>query len=348
MDTPRFSVIVPVYNTEAYLDDCLDSLIGQTCADWEAVCVNDGSTDESLAVLRRRAAADSRIRVIDRANGGVSAARNAGIDAARGEFVSFLDSDDRLAPGALARVVEEIDRTGADVVTYGAYFVPDSAATPWMRLKLSPRDVVYRGFSTDLLFKEQSMPYIRFAARRELLDRRGIRFPEGLKLAEDMVVLFSIYLNAGVSALISDKLYEYRMEREGQVTGDSNVDVEMRTRSHLPAIELMFRAWRERFPEGEHAGAVIAWSIEFVLYGLLCLNAPRRAELLPEYARIFREVWGDLDISALGLAPYELAMVSAALDGSGPGDMRARVLRFKYTVGRYGFKAIIGKVLGMN
>ena len=90
----KISVVVPVYNVEAYLERCLDSLINQTLSDIEIICVNDGSTDSSPEKLEEFAKKDSRIKIINQENGGLSAARNTGIEAATGEYIGFVDSDD--------------------------------------------------------------------------------------------------------------------------------------------------------------------------------------------------------------------------------------------------------------
>ena len=95
---PAISVIVPIYNVEPYLSQCLDSIISQTLADIEIICVNDGSTDNSLQILQKYAAQDNRIKIINQPNQGLSAARNSGIDVATGEFIGFVDSDDYIAP----------------------------------------------------------------------------------------------------------------------------------------------------------------------------------------------------------------------------------------------------------
>ena len=92
----KISIIVPVYNVEKYLKECLDSLINQTLEDIEIICINDGSTDNSLAILEEYQKKDSRIKVFSQKNQGVSAARNLGIEKATGEYLTFLDSDDRL------------------------------------------------------------------------------------------------------------------------------------------------------------------------------------------------------------------------------------------------------------
>ena len=85
---PRFSIIVAVYNAEQYLDECLDSICGQTCGDFEVICINDGSTDSSREILSDRSFSDARIRVIDKANGGPSSARNDGLRISQGEYVA--------------------------------------------------------------------------------------------------------------------------------------------------------------------------------------------------------------------------------------------------------------------
>lgn len=166
---PVLSIIVPVYNVEDYLDACLDSLQAQTFDDIEMVCVNDGSPDGSREILAKRQKEDARIVIVDKPNGGLSSARNAGINAACGTYIGFLDADDRFTPNACQRIAETFAETDADVVTFGGYCNPAEAATPWITLKLSPRDVVYDGFQPALMFEEQSTPYIRTACRQSVL-----------------------------------------------------------------------------------------------------------------------------------------------------------------------------------
>ena len=110
---PLISVIIPVYNVEKYLARCLDSVIGQTYENLEIICVNDGSPDNSLAILHEYAAKDARIKIIDQKNAGVSAARNAGLSCATGEFITFVDSDDTIAPSCyescIAHMTADVD-----------------------------------------------------------------------------------------------------------------------------------------------------------------------------------------------------------------------------------------------
>ncbi len=345
---PQFSVIVPVYNVEDYLDACLDSLEAQTNGDFEAVCVNDGTPDNSRAILERRQQADARIVIVDKQNGGLSSARNAGLDTARGTYVCFLDADDSFTPNALERMARAFAETAADVVTFGGYCNPAEAATPWINLKLSPRDVAYDGFEPALMFEEQSTPYIRTACSRAFLNSNNIRFEEALPFGEDQVFFFDIYPNSKKTALISDKLYEYRIEREGSLTSKTNDDLEAKSRKHLPMTDRIFTAWTNRFGTQEYSSEIVSWSIEFVLYGLFCLPEPVRSELLAEYAQIFRKFWSASSTKALKLKKNDRHLLEVALAGKPVSNLRALRLRLGWFLEKYGAKAIIGKALGMN
>lgn len=114
----KISIVIPVYNVEACLRTTLDSVAEQTYGDWECICVDDGSTDGSSAILDERAAADPRFRVFHRSNSGVSAARNFGVTEARGDLIAYLDSDDTFHPQALAAFADVFARTGADLIRY--------------------------------------------------------------------------------------------------------------------------------------------------------------------------------------------------------------------------------------
>ena len=118
---PRVSVVVPIYNVEAYLADCLDSLATQTFADLEVVMVNDGSTDRSVEIAEAFAARDERFTLVHQENAGLSAARNTGIDVATGEFLAFVDSDDVVAPAAYELLVGALDRSGSDFASGNVY-----------------------------------------------------------------------------------------------------------------------------------------------------------------------------------------------------------------------------------
>ena len=121
-NTPRISVIIPVYNVEKYLGKCLSSLVEQTFRDFEIIAVNDGSTDHSLEILRRFEENYDFITVIDQENKGISLSRNRGMDIARGEYLCFVDSDDFVAPCYLQRLYELCQENKADIACCSYYF----------------------------------------------------------------------------------------------------------------------------------------------------------------------------------------------------------------------------------
>ena len=122
---PKVSIILPIYNVEDYLSRCLESLINQTLLDIEIIGVNDGSKDHSADILRQYMALDSRIQMIDKENGGTASARNAGLDAASGEMIFFLDPDDYVAKNACERIYEEHLSYGADIIVFGSTPFPE-------------------------------------------------------------------------------------------------------------------------------------------------------------------------------------------------------------------------------
>lgn len=115
---PAISVIIPIYNVEKYLRRCLDSVKNQTFQDWEAICVNDGSPDNSAAILEEYAAQDARFKIVNKENGGLSDARNAGMAVATGDYILYLDSDDFIHPQTMEIAYSLALRDGSDIVSF--------------------------------------------------------------------------------------------------------------------------------------------------------------------------------------------------------------------------------------
>ena len=124
------SIIIPVYNAAPYIERCVESVLTQGVSDMELIAVNDGSTDNSLALLRRLAEGDARMRVVDKPNGGVSSARNMGIDLAKGDMLMFVDADDYLLPSSLAAAIDEARLHDADLCVFGMRRIARNAPTP--------------------------------------------------------------------------------------------------------------------------------------------------------------------------------------------------------------------------
>lgn len=124
------SVIVPVYNAEAYLSRCMESILNQTYRDIRVICVNDGSTDGTGEMLEEFARRDGRVKVVCRTNSGLSASRNAGLELAEGEYVMFVDADDWLDGHACADAVEAMERREADIVFWSYAREYETASSP--------------------------------------------------------------------------------------------------------------------------------------------------------------------------------------------------------------------------
>lgn len=119
--TPLVSIIVPMYNVEPFIEECIDSLLRQTLSDIEIILVNDGTPDRSGEIAEDYAKRDTRIRVIHQENGGLSSARNAGIKAARGTYIGFVDGDDYVSSAMFQRLIEEAEQNRLDIAGCGFY-----------------------------------------------------------------------------------------------------------------------------------------------------------------------------------------------------------------------------------
>lgn len=347
--TARVSVVVPIYNVEDCLEWCLASLRAQTLDDIEILAVNDGSTDGSRAVLARCAAEDPRIRIIDKENGGLSSARNAGILAASAPIVCFLDSDDRFAPEACARIVSAFEEGGprTDVVTFGAVCYPAEAGYPWLMEHLSPRDTVYDPFAPALLFEEMSRPFAwRTACRTDFLREGGLLFDEGVRFGEDQVFHFAVYPRARRTVLLSDKLYEYRVAREGSLMALVASDPVRKMTEHVPIMAAIFDDWDGAGLLGAYGSQLVAEYVDFALGCILDLGPDEREALRGPAAAVLRAHFDGAELAALDLAPATRAIVDAFLGEGAIPSARARMLRLAYYRQQHGWRAIIGRVLG--
>ncbi len=213
---PLLSVIVPVYNVEAYLNRCVDSILAQTYRNLEIILVDDGTKDHSDEICDVYAAMDSRVRVIHKENGGLSSARNAGLDIARGEYIGFVDSDDWIEPEMYAHMVACLLKYGAKVACAGRYDV--YSATGERKKGLCPE-------REELVNAEEMVAKIFLwdncdsAAWDKLYHRslfEDIRYPLG-KICEDVPTTYRLILKAGKAVLCDRPFYNY-YHRPGSIT----------------------------------------------------------------------------------------------------------------------------------
>lgn len=205
--TPTFSVIIPVYNTAAYLKSCIRSVLDQDNSDLEIIAVDDGSTDDSLHILTEMSEYDSRLRIFSKHNGGQGSARNLGLKHARGRYIAFVDSDDTISIDMLSRVQEALSDLALDVVSFGIEFRSDDGRIVATRGPIvdfkSAGDSIFLDAMLDRNFLTSVCNKVY---RRSLIVDNGIAFPE-LRAFEDSVFSRHVAQHASSVQYIKERLY---------------------------------------------------------------------------------------------------------------------------------------------
>ncbi len=268
---PLVSIIVPVYNGDRYLRACIHSVQAQTYPTWEMLLVDDGSTDASGSLCDAFAAEDSRIRVFHRENGGVSAARNTGLDAVQGEFVAFLDADDVMPYDALASRLDLIEGADLALARYGAFAdIPATADSPEERLVLLPGAeelgrVLYITPETKVFQWDRRETVIGVMLSGELgyqgrlsnklfrtriIAENGLRFDEDLAYNEDRLFCTAYALHCDSTHLGNQLVDWYRNNPDGtmgELKGMSDARLD-RILSEFVAYDRMVTLVQKDFP----------------------------------------------------------------------------------------------------
>ena len=216
-ENPKISVVVPVYKVEEYLEECVQSILRQSYEDFELILVDDGSPDSCGESCDEYAKKDARVRVIHKDNGGLSDARNFGINVAAGEYISFIDSDDFVTDNYLEYLLTAAEKYDADMVCSNHTTFPDKIGTAGPDRMGNTFDV--KEFSTEealrdfLLNRTQYTNVWAKLYRRELLE--SIRFPVG-KLSEDEYTTYRLILKAKKVVCLPQRIYYYRL-RAGSI-----------------------------------------------------------------------------------------------------------------------------------
>lgn len=218
----KVSIIVPIYKAEEFLSHCVDSILKQTEKDFELILVDDGSPDNSGKLCDEYAKRDSRVKVIHQKNSGVSAARNAGIAAATGNYFGFVDSDDWIEPDMFEQLLNEAERTGSDVVMCDATTVYDDGRTQADTItQLSGNRILQKSdFSPSLLLDMAGSAWRciykndRYSAK---LHKYPLVFPLGVKFSEDRIFNLYAFGQANKIAYIKESFYNRYMNTESAV-----------------------------------------------------------------------------------------------------------------------------------
>ena len=340
------SIIVPVYNAESDIKETLESLLSQTYSDIEVVCINDGSTDNSLSVINEAAKIDERIKVISQENSGVSAARNNGLAIAKGDIVMFVDADDSLVPKACEVVAETFLTKQCDVFTFGLRVEPPEAAPIILRREMIPSDKVFEGFKSDLLFKEYSRPYAcRTAVSRRLLQEHSIGFEPGIKLGEDQIFLFDVYPWSKKTVLSSEALYIYNMRGESATHTITAADqLEAKLNQHLSVISTIAKHWKNfGFSTNFCASELLEWFIDFLTLDINKLPGKKKKGYFGKLLEILTEYFGEPEVYASRRPTKALLANIRKIVNEKAEISKVNLVRFYYM--RRGFRKCVERVV---
>ena len=226
----KLSIIMPVYNVDLYLEDCLESLVNQdvTNEDYEIICINDGSTDTSGEILKDYANKYNNIKVINKENGGVSSARNTGIDTAKGKYIWFVDSDDFVAKGCISYILKAIDKHSPDVIRFFYKHVKESSKYSEVCAETinNVNGKLYKGRTAGL--------NVCTIINSEIIHNNNLRFNSDMKYGEDIMFMYYVYVysKGEIWTLFNNYFYYYR-DRENSAMNTRTAEIYTRRTKDL-------------------------------------------------------------------------------------------------------------------
>lgn len=240
-NTPKISIIVPVYNVEKFLPECLDSLINQTLKDIEIICINDASPDNSLQILKEYKKKDNRIKIIDlKENIRQGGARNIGIKEAKGEFLAFVDSDDYVKLDMYEKLYNKAKICNSNVA-YGGYIQINYDGTETQYIPHKGYDI--QNSTREQLVKVFVMEGISFCCgifKKEIIIHNNLFFPEKI-FYEDNVITTLLYTINGKACKIDECLYFYR-RNDNSTIGKTSIN---KLRDRIICCDLLIKKWEE-------------------------------------------------------------------------------------------------------
>lgn len=239
MKEPTISVIVPVYNAERYLKRCVDSILAQTYSDFELLLIDDGSKDSSGTICDEYASKDSRVRVYHKSNGGVSDARNFGMNNAQGKWIGFADADDWLELDMYEKMMGVAQLEGADLVM--TEFTRHKANGVKAHAKMPEYDGDMKKFIHSFISSGWTGVWDLLIQKR-LIDQYKIRFDRNIKIGEDFVFVMSLLLVSKKFVLLREQLYNYECENEDSALHNLTFDTYKETTNAILATSNFYKA----------------------------------------------------------------------------------------------------------
>lgn len=227
----KVSVIIPVYNAETYIRQCIESVLNQTYNHFEIILINDGSTDNSLSIIKEYSTKDSRVKVLSIENSGVSVARNIGIDTATGDYITFVDSDDWVEPDMLKYAVENINNTESDITIWSYYknyynkeikcsFFPQTDRVFEENKEILYLKAIYGRYSKDIVTEGVSLGTTWCKLyRTDFIKNNMLKFNPQLIRAQDTIFSIYAFRYAKRISYFDKNLYHYRISNSSTTSG---------------------------------------------------------------------------------------------------------------------------------
>lgn len=290
----ELTVVTPVYNVEKYLSKCIESILNQTLPVDEIILVDDGSKDRSGEIADEYAAKYNNIKVIHQENGGLSAARNTGIDAATKEYIAFVDSDDYIDSVMYERLMNQLQQDGADISIGGVWYEQENGA------KYSPyaSDITKIWNKTESLIELNSYQYFNMSFcdaifKRSLFETEAygegkLRFPVG-KLCEDFYLMHRIVARAECVTYTSTPFYHY-VQRGNSISRNAKVNL-----APMDASLAQLEFYKKWFPDLDYIAETAAFFAHASIYTTYCRNGQKcPKDLLKKINPICREYLGSV------------------------------------------------------
>lgn len=288
----RISIIVPIYNAQASIDRCIKSILNQSFGDFEVLLVDDGSTDRTFKICQQYAEMDSRISFYHKNNGGVSSARNLGLREAKGEWITFVDSDDTINEHYLKHLYESASEEVSLVMSYPVLIYSDGRRfTPIYESNVYDKATFNNIFTNSELHKFTS-PWAKLY-KQSIINKYNIRFCEEMHIGEDMVFLFTYLQYTSKIVVLNQADYHYTFEQQNSLTKRVN-SFESEYVGYLNvknAIDQLITIWSISSTRSLHS---LAWIRGY--YVRRVLNAIYNFDRLNRYKRL--EIIRQLDLAS--------------------------------------------------
>ena len=284
---PELSIIIPVYNSEKYLQQCIDSVLSQNYTNFEIIAIDDCSVDGSMDIIRNYEQQDSRIKSYRTNVNGVSKARNLGIEKSGGRYVMFLDSDDMLLDNSLGRVWEKTEKYKPDILVFGGKTTSKNAEKDWMKACLNPKEEYVTDFRPHMIFEKRGTLPVTWNKlfKREMLVNNNITFPEELAVAEDQAFQVKAFLHAKNVIYTKEKVYIYRLQVENSAMSRYDRKLTEKFRQHMVCSDIIAGSFKKCGCKKDCHG----YLIDFLYDTIISNPSPIRHEMAQEAMEFFKK-----------------------------------------------------------